>query len=336
MEKNADAIQDTNIETSVDNSTESGSDFDLESKIGEYLGEPTEDVNEEDSVAQEEPTVPEKKDNTEECPVKFKNEDGSVNVDSLLKSYKEIEHLVNEKSVWQKERAELLESKEKLEQMTKEINERNEEKARNAGYESAEDMQHSYDVAYVEANEYAKYLRYVDDPVAVKELLIKYANNPSEDLMEQIELEFAPAINKKVAVASEQFKQQYENQKLQDQNTMKISSMENVVKQSAQENRELFEYQPFKNLFIDTLSRYGENFTFEDSKRLMTAFEEMKDVLFAEFEKQYGIKKENDGAKEKIASIGGTYSAPVTERYSNEDISKMSKEELSKAISKYI
>lgn len=322
-------------ETSVvDNSSqpeENSSEINLEEQISKALDEPTVEVQEEE-IKEEVPEKKEVKDNTEKCPVKFQNEDGTVNVDNLLKSYKELEPLVNEKNSWQKERAELLKAKETLDSINKE----KEQKAIEAGYESAEDMQFVYDLAYTEANEYAKYLNLADNPEEVRKMLIEYANNPSEDLMEQIELEFAPSINKKVGIASDRFKQNYEAIRQQNEDAAKYASIENVVKQSVQANKELFDYEPFKTLFTNTLSKYGNNFTFDDAQALMNAFSQMRTLFEAEFEKKRKTESENNAAKENIAALNHSNSAPSVERYSNVDIDKMTAEELNKAISKLI
>jgi hypothetical protein len=331
MEEGLDITQDT---TTVEDNSSQESEINLEEEISKALEEPiSEEVKEEEKPEENVPPVETKKqDNTEKCPVKFQNEDGTVNVGNLLKSYKELEPLLNEKNSWQKERAELLKAKEELDIINKE----KEAKAQQAGYESAEDMKYVYDLAYTEANEYAKYLQYVDDPEEVRSMLINYANNPRPELMEQIELEFAPDINKRVAIASDRFTQNYQAQQEKVANDAKFASIESVVKQSVESNKEIFNYEPFKNLFINTLDKYGNNFSFEDAQALIGTMVEMRDLFRAEFAKEQGLKIENDAAKDKIAAIDHSYSAPSVERYSNEDINRMSPEELNKAIRKFI
>lgn len=321
-------------ETSQVDNSEQGEEINFEEEISKALSEPIEESTKEERPTEEDtPNKNEQtKDNTEECPVKFQNEDGSVNIGNLLKSYKELEPLVNERNSWQKERAELLKAKEELDV----INREKEEKAKEAGFNSAQDMQFVYDLAYTEANEYAKYLHLTENPEDVRRMLIEYANNPSAELMEQIELEFAPEVNKRVAIVSDRFEQSYEQEKQKSKDAIKYTSIENVVKQSVSAHKEMFDYQPFKQLFTNTLAKYGDNFSFEDAQALIGAFAEMKSIFEAEFEKKQKTEEENDAAKENIAALNHSNSAPSVERYTNEDINKMSPEELNKAIRKFI
>jgi hypothetical protein len=322
--------------TTVEDNSQAGEDNQesLQEQISKALDEPEEQSKEDGNGEPTKPEEPKKepKDNTEKCPDKFKNEDGSVNVDNLLKSYKALEPLVNEKSGWEKERAELLKAKEQLDNINKEA----EARAKNAGYESAIDMQQVYEVAYEEANEYAQYLQYVDDHEDVRQKLISYANNPTPELMEEIELEFAPEINKRVAVVSDRLKQSFQAQSQQDANTMRMMKMENVVKQAVEENSEIFNYEPFKELFVNTLDKYGDNFTIEDARVLIGAMTKMKEAFRAEFEKQMGVKAENNAATDALAALNGSSSAPGAKPVTNADIDNMSEKELRSEIRKLI
>jgi hypothetical protein len=319
-----------NTDTQSDNSSEVTIS---QEEIGKLLKEPTQaSENDEGDKPTVEEAKKEPKDNTIECPDKFKNQDGTPNWANVLKSYKELEPLIQEKATWTKERAELLKAKDKLD----EINRLNEQNAKNAGYDSVEDMQQKLEVANVEVNEYAKYLQYTDDPEATRKLLIQYANNPSEELMEQIEVEFAPDVNKRVAIVSEKKKQEYEALNQQNAETRKYTNIENVVSQTVEKHTEMFKYEPFKNLFTNILHRFGDNFTYDDAQVLVGAVNDLKKAFQEEFEKQSGQKIQNDKAIDSIASLNTNNSAPVARQYSNEDLSKMSSAELAQVIKKYI
>ena len=320
-----------NTDTQADNSSEASIS---QEEIGKLLEEPaTKSENDEgDKSTIEETKKEEPTDNTIECPDKFKNQDSTPNWANVLKSYKELEPLIQEKATWTKERAELLKAKDKLD----EINRLNEQNAKNAGYDSVEDMQQRFEVANIEVNEYAKYLQYTDDPEATRKLLIQYANNPSEELMEQIEVEFAPDINKRVAVIAERKKQEYEALNQQNAETRKYTNIENVVSQTVEKHTEMFKYEPFKNLFTNILHRFGDNFTYDDAQVLVGAVNDLKKAFQEEFEKQSGQKIQNDKAIDNIASLNTNNSAPVARQYSNEDLSKMTSAELAQVIKKYI
>lgn len=314
-----------------DNSSVTYSESDISNALDEP-NEDTEDIKEEPVEQPEEVVKEEQKDNTQiECPDKFKNEDGSPNWANVLKSYKELESVSSKKEAeWQKERADLLKSKEKLD----EINRISEEQAKNAGYNSLEDLTDAISVARVEAEEYAKYVQYTDDPETVMEMLQQYAQNPNEELLEDIELEFAPAINKKVALASDKKQRELSEIKAEREETVMYTNIENVISQSVEHNSEIFGYEAFSNLFASTLQRFGDKFTIEDAKALIGAVNQLKSDFQKEFEKQSDMKKQNDSAIDKIASLGNS-SAQQANSY-NPDLSKMSEKEIASLISKFI
>ena len=65
-------------------------------------------------------------------------------------------------------------------------------------------------IAELEANIYERYIHYLEeeDQVIVQKLLDEYRLHPSLDLMRKIDIEFAPEINKIVAVERYKFEQE--------------------------------------------------------------------------------------------------------------------------------
>ncbi len=322
---------DTSVQESTDNSSENTAN--LDEQIEQVLDEP---VNE-DKQANEEPEekLLDNQDNIIECPDKFKNEDGTINVKNLAKSYKELEPLLNQKNTWEKERAELLKAKEQLDA----INKQQEENAKSAGFNSALDMQQRYEVARFEANEYLKNLQYVEDETRrdIENLLYMYANNPSEELMKAIEVEFAPDVNKRIAIQAERMKQQFESNKLQQAETAKMTSIEDVISKSVDAHNDLFNYEPFKKMFVNTLHRFGDNFTFDDAQVLMNTVMELKSLFEEEFKKSSASSDANKKATDKLAAISGINSAPASGQQSeNVDLNKLTNQQLDKLLEKYI
>jgi len=194
-------------------------------------------------------------------------------------------------------------------------------------------MEQVLKTAKLEADEYAKYLPFVENADEVRQKLINYAANPSAELMKEIEMEFAPDVNKRIAVLAERQRQQFEKQA----ETQKFANIESVIHQSVSENKELFNYEPFKQLFINTLYKFGDNFTADDAKALMNTVLKMKELFKSEFEQQLNSKQQNDKAADKLAAINNLNSAPIKNiNITNSDIEKMSENELSKAIRQYI
>lgn len=269
----------------------------------------------------------EQPDNTEEVPDKFKGKDGKLDVNNLLKSYKALEsHSSQQQAKWQEERAELQKAKDELDRQAQ----AKEQQAQAQGFESALDMEQQYALINLEANEYAKYLHITEDPEAVRDLLINYINNPTKEALEEIELEFSPDVIKRVAIAKERQKMAYQNERQTQLETQYMTGVENIISQSVDANKELFDYKPFEDLFVDSLKRF-KDFNQEDAQSLMEKTLQLKEIWREEFRKEYGIKAENDKATNKLANISSQNSAPATP-----DLNNMSQAQLEKYISKFI
>lgn len=326
-------LENTTVTDNADNSASDGLGLDeqIEKALDEPASEPTE--------AEQEEVVTEpgknEQDNIIECPEKFKNEDGSINIKNLIKSYTGLEPLINQKSSWEKERAELLKYKERLEALDKQ----KEDNAKQAGFNSALDMQQTYEVAQYEANEYLKYLQYLDDEARenVQNLLYRYANNPSEKLMREIEVEFAPDVNKRIAVQADRMRTKFEQDRQTMAETTRLTNIEDVISKSVDAHNELFNYEPFKNMFVNTLHRFGDNFTFEDAQALMNTIVELKSAFEEEFKKNSASNEANKLATDKLASISGLNSAPASRQQMDRvDLNKLSNVQLDKLLDKYI
>lgn len=315
-----------NVSTVTEDNSSTYSDADIMNALSE---EPS---TEQEDTQIEESTGTETKDNTQiECPDKFKNQDGTPNWENVLKSYKELESNSSRKEAeWQKERADLLAAKQRLD----EIDKISEQQAKNAGYDSFTDLTDALTIARTEAEEYAKYLQYVDEPDTVLEMLRQYADNPTQELLEDIELEFAPAINKKVAIVSDKKQREISANKAEREETIMFTNIESVISQAVEHDSQVFKYEPFSNLFANTLQRFGDKFTLEDAKALIGAVNELKSEFRKEFEKETGMKLQNDKALDKIASLNNSSAQSATPY--NPDLSGMSEKEVASIISKFI
>jgi len=170
-------------------------------------------------------------------------------------------------------------------------------------------MQMAYGIAAIEANEYAKYLHLTDNPEEVRQMLIDYTQNPSPELMRDIEIEFGSDVNKQVAAASERQRIIYEQQLEQQRRDSIDNSVKNVISESVEKHEDIFNVEPFKKLFVNSLQRYGDNFTPEDSEVLINSVMELRDYFRNEYANELKAKKENDKATDAIASLAPTGSA---------------------------
>ena len=259
-----------------------------------------------------------------QCPDKFKKADGTADWEKILKSYTELESQNSkEKAEWEKERADLLPYKEQINKQKQ----AEEETAKQRGFDSVLEMEQEYALVSLKANEYAQYLHYTEDPEATRKLLEDYISNPSDELLADIEMEFPASVIKKVTRLEEAQKKQFEAQASTQAETLKMANIENVIAHAVDTDNELFNYEPFKNLFLNTLHKFGDSFTIEDSDALINAFAQMKELFKKEFDAQSATNKQNELAPDRLSSISNTTSAPNQEQV---DISGMNQKQLVK------
>ena len=294
-----------NLSTTVDTMDNSSSDVDTEALIDELLEEPNEEVGNDDKGVEAPKTEEQSKDNTAKYPEKFL-ENGELNADKLVEAYLNLEKHSSQQSAQRKaEQDELNQLRGWYQQQAQQA----QQEAQRAGYETVQDWQVAKEIASFEANEYSRYLHIIEDPeerAEVQQLLIDYEANPSQALLNRIEMEFAPEINKSIGISAYKMQQQYENQKLANAETQRMTNIESVISQSVDANSELFDNEAFNSLFVNTLYKYGDNFTFEDATALMNMVKQMQQSAIDAYVKSSNIKKDNDNATDKLASITGT------------------------------
>ena len=197
-------------------------------------------------------------------------------------------------------------------------------------------MEHSYELAALKANEYAKYLRYTEEPERVRQMLIEYANNPNDELLSEIEFEFPSEAIKRVTVAEEQQKQYYNYVASKQAETQKMSNIEGIIGNAVEKHDELFDYAPFKQLFVNALNKFGDRFTNEDAEALMNTMVEMKKLFQEEFTKQSTKNAQNKNATDNIASINGQNNSAPAASQKQLDISKMNDKQLAKYLEDFV
>ena len=294
-----------NLSTTVDTMDNSSSDVDTEALIDELLEEPNEEVGNDDKGVEAPKTEEQSKDNTAKYPEKFL-ENGELNADKLVEAYLNLEKHSSQQSAQRKaEQDELNQLRGWYQQQAQQA----QQEAQRAGYETVQDWQVAKEIASFEANEYSRYLHIIEDPeerAEVQQLLIDYEANPSKALLNRIEMEFAPEINKEISIEAFKMQQHYEQQKQQFAETQKMTNIENVISQSIESNQELFENEAFNTLFVNTLYRYGDNFTIEDANALMTAVKQMQVEAVEAYKKAVSVSNDNAKATDKLATMTGT------------------------------
>lgn len=302
---------DNELSTNVETTDNSASEINTEALIDELLDEPNETVEDNNIEAneakeeQEQPAEEQSKDNAVKYPEKFL-ENGELNVDKLVDAYLNLEKHTSQQSAQRKAEQEELQ---RLRDREQEQQKRAQEEANRAGYETALDWQVAKEIASYEANQYSRYLHIIEDPeerAEVQQMLIDYEANPSKALLNRIEMEFAPEINKEISIEAFKMQQQYEQQKQTFAETQKMTNIENVISQSIESNQELFENEAFNTLFVNTLYRYGDNFTIEDANVLMNAVKQMQQQAVEAYKQAVSVSNDNAKATDKLATMTGT------------------------------
>lgn len=299
------------------------SEENLESNLDEQIdGILNEDVQE--NVPQE-IQEPEEKQTIEEksqIPEEFLNQDGTVKIDDLLKSYKELQPLAEQKTEWEREKEELQKQADYVKQL--------QEQVQNLGYQNPEEYSLVLEVAKATSNEYMKYLHTVGEPDKVRGLLALYSQNPNPELLERIEDEFGVDVVKNVSVFAERVK----NQVLEEQQAKRFEVIrqeaETFVQNSIKDFPEWFKIPEFTNFFADALRVKGDRF---ETAAFIKHLENLKEHFKKEFITEQNTNKEN---KKELDEIKNLTPKTIQQNTSSKNIDDFSPEELDRAISEFI
>ena len=132
-------VSDVSLKTQIEGILEETPDT---SDTNENTDTPEENNNENQEENQNKPQIPEQ----------FLNQDGTVKVEDLLKSYNELKPLEDEKAKWEQERTEL----QKQADYAKQIQEQALLQAQSLGYKNTEEYQIISEIAGATASEYSR------------------------------------------------------------------------------------------------------------------------------------------------------------------------------------
>lgn len=311
-----------------DENVSTGQDVSLETQIEGILDETPENTEVTDTP-EENTQEKETTDTTEDkpqIPEQFLNQDGTVNVDDLLKSYNELQPLADEKAKWEQEKTEL----QKQADYAKELQDAAQLEAQNLGYRNTEEYALITEIAGATANEYMKYLHTVEEPDKVRGLLALYSKNPTPELLERIEDEFSVDVVKNVSVQAERTK----NQILQAQQAQRFEVLkqeaETFVQNSIRDFPDWFKIPEFKNFFADALRVKGDRF---ETAAFIKHLENLKEHFRKEFIAEQNANKENKSELDNLKNLTPT---TIQQKSSTKSIDDYSPEELDKAISELV
>ena len=297
----------------------------LESQIEGILDE----IPETEVITEDNPTDEETTDTTEDkpqIPEQFLNQDGTVNVDDLLKSYNELQPLAEEKTKWEQEKSEL----QKQADYAKQIQEQALAQAQNLGYQDTEEYALITEIAGATANEYSKYLHTVEEPDKVRGLLALYSKNPTPELLERIEDEFSVDIVKNVSVLTERTKNQIIQQQQEQRYETIKQEAENFVNNSIKDFPDWFKIPEFTNFFADALRVKGDRF---ETAAFIKHLENLKEYFRKEFIAEQNASKEN---KTELDNLKNLTPKTIQQNTTSKNIDDYSPEELDKAIGELV
>lgn len=259
----------------------------------------TEEVTENEQTETEK--IEENQDNIK-CPEKFLNSDGTVNVENLLKSYQQLEPLVNQKADWEKERAVLQQQAE----YGKQLQAQQQALAVQRGFQNPDDMQLVMEVANAQANEYSKYLYMVEEPDKVRGLLSLYSQAPSPELLERIEDEFSVDVVKNVSLFAERLKNQVQERMNAERYEQYKKEAQEFVSNSIKEYPQWFEIPEFVDFFKDALEVKGDAF---EMSKLVQHLENLKQYFHKQFIEEQKTNTENEKEKDSLKNLSPKTSA---------------------------
>ncbi len=269
-----------------------------------------------------------KKDNNSDknCPEKFLSEDGTPDTNKILQSYAELEKYHTSKIQELTNKISALENQQAQEKM---------QQAQMQGYTSPEDMEIVARVAQSVADGYSRYIRYVEDPQYVRNLLLAYSKEPSRELLAQIEEEFDVDIVKGVtanaAMYAKDLKQQIEMVKAQQNDIRLREEATNYVQNAVNSYPDWFKVQEFVDFFGDALKTKGDAF---EVSAFVQHIEKLREHFRNELLNELKSKESNNSALNELirqTPNGGS------QQQGNKDVTlKSSDAEITAEIDKFI
>lgn len=281
--------------------------------------------NNNDELTVEDKTI-EESDDKIQCPEEFLNQDGTVNIDDLLKSYNELQPLATQKAEWEKEKTELQQQAE----YGKELQAQIQANVQSLGYKNSDEYTLIHEIANIQANEYMKYLHTVGEPDKVRGLLALYAQSPNPELLERIEDEFNVDVVKNVSILAERSKNQLLHQQQEQRYETIRQEAEAFVQNSINDFPDWFKIPEFTNFFAEALRVKGDAF---QTSEFVKHIENLKEYFRKEFIAEQNSNKENQN---EIDVIKGLSPKTIQKPSVSKNIEDYSPEELDKAISEFI
>lgn len=281
-------------------------------------------------------TEPEKTDNSEEQTQTEKEPETTQEEliggkfktqEDLLKAYQEQEKQVGNMS---NEVGELRKVKEEYDKILQQQN----ELAQAYGFNNAAELEEysqqlraDNEIASFTADEYLKSINECEFPDEMRNLLLQYKNNPSQELLDTIENEFSNSTIKNVAQKVAMYQGQLASQRQQALDEQQIAAAEEYLKDVTTKYNDdrYFKDEAFRNIFADLFKVYGPALKTDYVVDLLEKYAQSR---ISQFQKSTAQKNENANSTDAIEGLTDN----PGESSSSKSVLEMTPEELSKAL----
>ncbi len=243
-----------------------------------------------------------------EIPEKFKNKDGSLNQSALIKSYKELEPLINEKALWVKEKNVL-----------------NSELSKFKG-------QNINPLTQIRLGLYEKNLESSSNQEKAKELIEKLKQGADENSMKELESLFPSELNQNILFDSAEIARETIKEKIEHLKEAEAKSVEGYLKEVVEKNFDALKNPVTAEIFNEAFIQFGSNL---DSEWFFGKMNELKNSFILEYQKEQSAKNEAEGAVKNAGGISPNSSTKGGTSLLKRNALELSSQELNQMLDEY-
>ena len=250
-------------------------------------------------------------DEFEEIPQKFKNKDGSANVSALIKSYKALEPLINEKAKWTKEKESLTSQLSKYQ---------------------LKDPDAVSDLSKKNVELLSELIDEATDIEKAKSLIEQFNENPTNEIIKELESLFPYETLKKTNLEAAKICGLDAITRIKQMRDAHLEKFHGYLKDVVEKNFETLKNPVTAEIFGQALMLFGSGF---DSEWFFSKMQQLKESFYTEYQKEQSLKTEADSAlltaskmSPKNSMAGGV---PLLERNALD----LSPQELDKMLDEY-
>ena len=243
----------------------------------------------------------------EEIPQKFRNKDGSANVSALLKSYKALEPLINEKAKWTKEKESLIQKLSMFQD---------------------KDPDAVTDVSKKNVELLEQVLEKSTDIEKAKNLIEKFKENPTNETIKELEGLFPYETLKEISLqnAVETFAE------LKKQQDEYFNELQNYMTPIVEKNFAALQNPVAAEIFGQAVLKFGSGL---DSEWFFLKLQQLKESFYSDFQKEQNLKTEANTAVSTASKMSPNNSAGGGVPLLKRNALDLSPQELDKMLDEY-